>query len=52
MEAVAVPVITLCDESLVEVVVDVVVMSKVVGGVDPAGSHQIKFICWYLDKSY
>ena len=39
MEAVAVPVVTLGDESLVEVVVDVVVMSKIVGRVDPAGGE-------------
>ena len=44
METVAVPVVTLSDISVVEVVVNVVVMSEVVGGVDPGALHSIKFI--------
>ena len=39
MESVVVPVVTLIDISVIEVVVDVVVMSEVVGGVYPGFRH-------------
>ena len=40
MESVAVPVVTLVDETVIEVVMNIVVMSEVVGRVDPRGFHQ------------
>lgn len=44
MEPIAIPVISLSDISAVEIVLDIVMMAKVIGGIDEASSEHYQYL--------